>query len=514
MKKRIFGLVLVAVLALICSALAAACVKNSYHLYNTHCDFAFIADQGSSEGSAAVSALKEGETRTYDVYLHNGYNRDTLKVYADGKEIPIAPNADYKANGVELHSGYQVVGSVTFTASGKNVDISFECSGKEFGLTFEAAGDFSSDARLDMFRIDGAPLKDYLYNGKTLTLNYDEIKNDFTFDMTGPVIGSYSFQNYFDDVTHCFLKDGDFNCNPQASSEGDLYSYKAYFLPDGLTETGRTLTVDPDGLALNQWGVSNVAGNVLNVSETSYFPSDAAKNITLTLDTSNEFADTTETKLYINDTAVEMTNGSYTFNTGESSPAAFIDRSNLSVADTTVYKVRIEGVKIDMSAGTPFVKVQGEVENEVVSLGPTEKALYLGADERETKIYDSVPYYTDGNVWYFMADDGLADIAILVNFSGISDNFLYYLLDVKYSDNSGVSDKATLYLVGADFVREYGETDAYYAILSSRHGFISLYACITMASGAAPDITDSENCYQVILCFSASAGSSISGVLR
>ena len=514
MRKMIFGIVAVAALALICSVCATACVKNTYQLYNTQSNFAFIADPGSSEYGASISAIKEGESRTYDVYLHNGYNRDTLKVYADGKEISIAPNPDYKEKGVELHSGYQVVGSVTFTAVAKDIDISFECSGKEFDLAFEAAGDYSSDARLDMFQLDGAPLKDYLYNGKKLNLNYDEVKSDFTFDITGPVVGSYSFQNYFDDVTHCFLKDGDFDCNPQVNAEGDLYAYKAYFLPDGLTEAGKTLTVDLDGLDLNDWAVENDTGLILTSSENEYFPANVAKNITLTLDTSNEFVDLTEAKLYINDTAVEMTNGSYTFNTGRFSPAAFIDQSNLSVAYTTLYKVRIEGAKIDMGAGTPFVKVEGKAENETVLVEPTEKMLYKDAEGQDNMFYVSVPYYTDGNVWYFMADDGLADIAINVNFSGIPDRSLYYILEVKYEENGGATDNAVFNLTGAQYVREYGDTDSYYVHLSSKEEIISLYACITMASGAAPNIIDSENCYQVILCFSASAGSSISGVFR
>ena len=514
MKKTIFKIVLVAVLALICAAVAAACVKNSYKLQNTQCDFAFIADPGSSEFGASISAIKEGESRTYDVYLHNGYNRDTLKVYADGKEIPIAPNSDFKEKGVELHSGYQVVGSVTFTAVAKDIDISFECSGKEFDLAFEAAGDYASDARLDMFRLDGAPLKDYLYNGKKLNLNYDEVKSDFTFDITGPVVGTYSFRNYFDDVTHCFLKDGDFDCNPQVNAEGDLYAYKAYFLPDGLTEAGKTLTVDLDGLDLNDWAVENDTGLILTSSEDEYFPANVAKNITLTLDCSNEFVDLTGVKLYINDTAVEMTNGSYTFNTGRFSPAAFIDQSNLSVAYTTLYKVRIEGAKIDMGAGTPFVKVEGKAENETVLVEPTEKMLYKDAGGQDNLFYDAVPYYTDGNVWYFMADDGLADIAILVNFSGIPDRSLSYTLEVKYEENGGVRDNTVFDLKGAQYVSEYGEADSYYAHLSSKKEYISLYACITMASGAAPNIIDSENCYQVILCFSASAGSNITSVFR
>ena len=216
----------------------------------------------------------------------------------------------------------------------------------------------------------------------------------------------------------------------------------------------------------------------------------------------------------LNDTAVEMTNGSYTFNTGRFSPAAFIDQSNLSVAYTTLYKVRIEGAKIDMGAGTPFVKVEGKAENETVLVEPTEKMLYKDAEGQDNMFYDSVPYYTDGNVWYFMADDGLADIAILVNFSGIPDRSLYYILEVKYEENGGATDNAGFDLTGAHFVSEYGETDSYYVHLSSKKEIISLYACITMASGVAPDITDSENCYQVILCFSASAGSSISGVFR
>ena len=80
MKKRIFGIVAVAVLALICSVCATACVKNSYQLNNTQCDFAFIADPGSSEGSTSVSAIKEGETRTYDVFLHNGYDRLRIRI--------------------------------------------------------------------------------------------------------------------------------------------------------------------------------------------------------------------------------------------------------------------------------------------------------------------------------------------------------------------------------------------------------------------------------------------------
>lgn len=515
MRKMIFGIVAVAVLALICSVLAVACVKNSYQLNNTQCDFAFIADPGSTETAASVAAIKEGESRTYDVFLHNGYDRDTLKVYADGKELTITPNASYKDEGVEISSGYQVVGSVNITASGKNVDIKFECESKEFALSFESSGDISqNDERIEMFRINGAPLKDYLFEGKKLVLKYADVKDTFTFELTGPVVGSYSFQNYFDDVTHCFLKDGDFDCNPQVNAEGDLYAYKAYFLPDGLTEAGKTLTVDLDGLDLNDWAVENDTGLILTSSENEYFPANVAKNITLTLDTSNEFVDLTGVKLYINDTAVEMTNGSYTFNTGRFSPAAFIDQSNLSVAYTTLYKVRIEGAKINMGAGTPFVKVEGKAENETVLVEPTEKMLYKDAEGQDNLFYDSVPYYTDGNVWYFMADDGLADIAIIVNFSGIPERSLYYILEVKYEENGGATDNAVFVLTGANYVREYGDTDSYYAHLSSKKEIISLYACITMASGAAPDITDSENCYQVILCFSVSAGSSISGVFR
>lgn len=85
---------------------------------------------------------------------------------------------------------------------------------------------------------------------------------------------------------------------------------------------------------------------------------------------------------------------------------------------------------------------------------------------------------------------------------------------MKYEENGGATDNAVFDLTGAHYVREYGDTDSYYVHLSSKEEIISLYACITMASGAAPNIIDSENCYQVILCFSASAGSSISGVFR
>ena len=505
MKRKVFGIVVLMALAAMFLFAAAACSgKTSY--ISAAGDFAYLMDPGSgADGSGTLSPVKEGEKRTYDVILHNGYDRDTLEIFVDGTKTSYMPAAGYDENAV-VSSGYQVAGSVEITGTGKEIAVTFACEGKEIEIAFTAAEGSAFDAddpTLALFTINDFPLADYVAGGKKLTLNYVDIKDSFTFEMKGPTLGMYSFQSNVNNDSYRFMTDGEREAGPVGSGS-DLNGYSVFIFPEELHTTGKTITVDPRGLYLNDWYVWNESGSILTPSITDSFPADEGKSITLTV-RENAQVNLQNAVLYVNDTAVPMTGGSYTFDTAERSPISFCDKERLFGHGESVYRVRLEGAVIDMGEGTGFAKTEFSSSNPVISAERAEQSLPI--EEGVYVYYGAEPYYIEGNTWYFEVFEQTVNVAVCINFSSALESGVQYRLGVTSSYN-GQTLQGEFDLQKQTFLPTEYAYQEYFAELSE--GALTLYAVINSSAAENPSVTD-ESCFQVTLCFTLAAGSEVTG---
>lgn len=517
MKRKIVGMILLAALSALCLVAAVACGGATYSVGPMSGEIAFLADPGVyTDSGSSISPIKNGETRTYDVILHNGYDRDTLKVYANGEAVTFAPNTTYNDD-VDIAAGYQAVGSVTLTGGDKDIDLTFECEGKSFPVTFLSAATLSEadKALLAQFRVGGHSLAEYIDGTATYTLNYADVKDSFSFRMEGPARGIYEFTNNFsvgtESVSKAFMSDGEHTLSVNGAGT-DLHAYDVLFFTEGLrSATGVTISVDTEGLYTNTWTVQNLSGAIVTVSE-SYFDATANKTVRISVD-ADAYADVdlSEAKLYINDTAVTLTDGAYSFRTAEKSPMSFLSEENYetSTGGDTTYSVRLEGVQINMTEGTKFVKVGVStpktgviIESDIANL-PTDSGYSLD--------FMDEPFYMDGEEWYYVVgQDNMADIAITINFSPALDQGIEYIVGVKYTDAQGMALEGEVDLTQVTFEEMTNAYQTWFAECSVADGNLSFYAVIGCAEG---NITDSD-CYEFTLCFTLRAGNTVAGSFR
>lgn len=433
MKRKIIGAAVLAALAALCLFAAVACGGNTYQVRvdEKFSDILYLTDAGTYDGGGySTSAIKAGETRAYDVVLHNGYDRDTLKLYANDLPVTFTPATSYNDD-VDIASGYQVVGTADIPCDGKDVVVTAEYKGKDFEISFMPAdGVSASDPVLNKFSIGTTPLGDYISNGFKLVLNYTDVKDTFTFPIGGPVRGTYDFQNNIDSESYSFMKDGEQTVSIQGDG-ADLNTYQCYFFADGLRRTGKTITVDPRGLYLNTWRINSLSGSLVQFSETAGWDANVRKSVSVTLDrtlleTYKQYIDISDAVLYINDTAVEMEENSYTFDTSEKSPASFLNAENQASSDgETVYSVRLEGVDVTVNNSSPFASVAIASSNTGIAVSAT--TISFGASA-----YTDEAFYVADGQYYFLTQGQpkQALCAFKVNASGTEG--LRYELTLKY----------------------------------------------------------------------------------
>ena len=427
--KKIIGVAALAALAALCLIAAVACGGKTYQVRvdEKFSDIFYLADAGTyDEGGYSTSAIKAGETRAYDVVLHNGYERATLKLYANDVPVTFTPATSYNDD-VDIASGYQVVGTADIPCDGKDVIVTAECKGKDFEISFMPADGVSADdPALNEFSIGTTPLGDYISNGLKLVLNYTDVKDTFTFPIGGPVRGTYEFQNN----NYAFMTDGERSISIHGEGE-DLNAYSCYFFADGLRRTGKTITVDPRGLYLNTWRINSLSGSLVQFSETQGWDANERKSVSVTLDstmlqTYKQYIDISDAVLYINDTAVEMDEVlSYTLDTFQKSPASFLSAGNQTSDGGTVYSVRLEGVDVTVSEASSFASVQVSSANEGVVFSAEE--MYVGEFS-----YNDMAVYAENGQYYFLTQGQpkQALCAFKVNASGTEG--LRYELTLKY----------------------------------------------------------------------------------
>ena len=436
MKRKIIGIMILGALAALCLFVAVACGGKTYGV-NYESDYVKLADPGTYvDGGSSMSPIKPGETRVYDVILHNGYDRDTLEVTANGAPVTFTPNTTYNDD-VVISDGEQVVGSISLTGGNSDIDVAFTCDGKKFEIGFALAeGASESDPKLREFYIGNSRLDSYIANDSKMVLNYADVKDTFSFDIKGPTQGVYGFQNSFSygaEVQYYnFLQDGEDLIIPQGKST-DLTEYAVPFFVTDLRKTGKIITVDPRGLLLQTWSVKSMNGSIVTCNESDGWSANTEQEITVSLDravweTYQTYVDLSDAVLYINGTAVEMgKNYTYTFNTAERSPAAFFgtDSQNAGLFDDTEYQVRLEGMEISMASGTPFAMVSMSTANESILLSSAE--LIGGAYD-----FSDQAVYAAGGQYYFLTDGQpqQATVAFQINTSGAQG--VHYELKLKY----------------------------------------------------------------------------------
>ena len=508
MKRKIIGAAVLAALAALCLIAAVACGGNTYQVRvdEKFSDILYLTDAGTYDGGGySTSAIKAGETRAYDVVLHNGYERATLKLYADDQPVTFTPATSYNDD-VDIASGYQVVGTADIPCDGKDVIVTAECKGKDFEISFMPADGVSADdPALNEFSIGTTPLGDYISKGFKLVLNYTDVKDTFTFPIGGPVRGTYEFQNN----NYAFMTDGERSISIHGEGE-DLNAYSCYFFADGLRRTGKTITVDPRGLYLNTWRINSLSGSLVQFSETQGWDANERKSVSVTLDstmlqTYKQYIDISDAVLYINDTAVEMDEDlSYTIDTFQKSPASFLSAGNQTSDGETVYSVRLEGVQITL--GTQFAKLTLSSDNADLSAIPAAASVVTGLGAPST--FDDEAVYIDGDDYYFATSAAMYNMTA-VAFQirvGAVDAVVDYIVDIEYTPAGEQTRVGTFDLKTVDWqdnsAASYG---TWSATCTSGTGGISFYVQSDSTTLAYDSV--------LVLCFYVTAGSTVVGTM-
>lgn len=504
MKKKFLTVALLVALSLICFALIAGCSSKSSSLNVAQCDFAYLTDVGTgTENAQLISPVKKDKTLAYDVMLHNGYDRDTLKVYADGKLVALNPSADYNADAA--FDGFQLAGTVDISGTGESIEVTFECSGKNFDISFapqEGVTIDSNDERLDMFTIAGKTLSEYINDGEKISLNYVDIKDTWSLPVTGPVHG-YCSLGYTSDTTYIFMLDGDMDVSPIPSDAG-LTAYTLYIQQVNLmTTAGRTIYVNPEALYINDWGVDIVSGDVITSSVTSTFKANENKTITLTLNMSETYIDYSQVAVYINDTRIEMQGNTYVIDSAQTPPASFLANGSSIAFGDIYYVVRVEGLDVDLSLGTPFAKVSYSAPNPDIKATCGYEQVPDGSGDLIS--FNDDPFYIVGNEMYYKTNSYVS-ACVEVNFQNAVRDSVNYLVEVSVAGNNGHTMSGTFNLKDVSFVY-----DDYYGIRYAelQNGDLSFYA-VLVGTGTDTDITAESN-YGVCLCFTLAPGMTVTG---
>lgn len=120
-------------------------------------------------GTITTGAVNKGTSVSYDLFLRDDYDINTLKVYANETEIPLQRNSAYSTDVIIDTSNFQKAGKVTVENISCDTVLSVKCSYKK--IKFKFVIDSGNDLTGDQRKI----LSDFSFNGdKTLGLLVNE----------------------------------------------------------------------------------------------------------------------------------------------------------------------------------------------------------------------------------------------------------------------------------------------------------------------------------------------------
>ena len=412
--------------------------------------------------------------------MHNGYDRDTLKVFANDVQLTFNPNDTY-TDDCEM-TGFQVVGSVDITDQGKNIDVTVECESKTVNFNFvmkEGAED--PYGLVEQISVGGVPLKE---TGAVYSAKYtDIVAADYSVAMTGPKIG--------------VLSDADsiFCCNETA-----LPWYRQYTparneysltLPALLKEE-MTVTIDPSMFDAVLWFCDYwLHMGALDVELGDGSPSDqlynsaAGVSVTISVDVATAQAcnvDLSKAKLYINDKAFDVASledGKYVIGSDEA-PIDYIADENLSDEEiylkAETYEIRLEGIDFSDSMGIAALTVDAP-QGVVTETGM--EFWYVDADAMYYDVRDDEKF---GGIYFDLSgyDGSLSYVVNIVKGGGES-----FRIDLKDTDGVKIREE------GGYVIYEYGEnpltvqpiTVQYDANENGLHGAKTINVSLSMSEG-------------------------------
>ena len=271
--------------------------------------------------------------------INNYYDVNTLKVFADGKEIAFKKNSNYNAD-APLNEA-QIAGTITVENITKDVKITFACQERELSVRFKVNEENGADIStyLKEFKLDDnktlyQALLEPTYSYKT---TYTEYVENVGIELTGPIIGKYAF-SFNDASTGTGLElvateNGSFKEQLSAARN----EYVLFFGDISLTNE---ILINTEAIVPNGFYINNQSAELLTVSKDGEISFDELGTVTVTC---NAGLDLSGAKLYVNDTEVEMTDGTFIFEASKL-PVQYVSDENLvNFFDYTSFNVRLEG---------------------------------------------------------------------------------------------------------------------------------------------------------------------------
>lgn len=399
MKKKILLCTVIA-LAVLLTAIMVACSGNTYQASVEGIDGASISDVGK-EG--VISAIKEGGSASYDLWLPNKYDPATVKLTVDGQPISTTLNTQYD-NNADM-SGKQIALTFTVTNVKKNIVVKVSAEERKVDFVFklaEGASVMNRDILADFRIADKFTALEAVsaVNGKTLSFTCSELDAlaEGISITSGRSIGHYELYNSSDDEPGWFINGDDGYIKPVMDS--DKHNYSLLLSANGLKLKNlvREIYIYPQNVSYMSWYVSCDAGSVADYvisgdGDTSFVANDN-RTVTITLKNA-EGADLSGAKVFVNDTELKKNaSGAYVIEAGKS-PIEYANVDENTAYITTNFDIRVTGV--DMSGATGAKTLVYEPFGDGFEYGITSNF-----------------YYSEGNTaWYYENEYGYYENASL-----------------------------------------------------------------------------------------------------
>ncbi len=354
MKKKII-LCAVMALAVMLTAILAACSGNTYQASVEGIDGAAISDAGK-EG--VISAIKEGGSASYDLTLPNKYDPATVKLTVDGQPLSYTLNANY--DNAAMLNDYQVALTFTVTNVKKNIVVKVSAEERKADFVFKLAEgasvtnrDILADFRIaDKFTALEAVSS---VNGKTLSFTSSEL-DALTSGISitsGKSIGHYDVYNGLNDELGWFIEGEDGYIRPVIDSEKHNYTLLLLASNLKLNNLVKEVYIYPQNVSYESWYVNSETGSVadcvISGDGNSTFAASDNRTVTITLK-KGEGSDLSNAKVFVNDTELKKNaSGEYVIEASKS-PIEYANVDENTNYITTEFDIRVTGV--DMSGAT------------------------------------------------------------------------------------------------------------------------------------------------------------------
>lgn len=354
MKKKILLCAVIA-LAVMLTAILAACSGNTYQASVEGIDGASISDVGK-EG--VISAIKEGGSASYDLWLPNKYDPATVKLTVDGQPLSYTLNANY--DNAAMLNDYQVALTFTVTNVKKNIVVKVSAEERKADFVFklaEGASVMNSDILADFRIADKFTALEAVsaVNGKTLSFTSSEL-DALTSGISitsGKSIGHYELYNSLGDEPGWFIEGEDGYIRPVIDSEKHNYTLLLLTSNLKLNNLVKEVYIYPQNVSYESWYVNSETGSVadcvISGDGNSTFAANDNRTVTITLKNA-EGADLSGAKVFVNDTELKKNaSGEYVIEAGKS-PIEYANVDENTNYITTEFDIRVTGV--DMSGAT------------------------------------------------------------------------------------------------------------------------------------------------------------------